>query len=109
MPSTSLVAKTSKKTETTTDEVEAKTKDSAALLAETDALMAQIDELIGADKVTALQEILPVLDKPYTLADAIREGSMVTDQKIGGWADKAKGETCALSAALLAVKARGLA
>lgn len=41
----------------------------------------------------------------YTLADAMREGSTVTTQKIGGWGD---GETaCALTAATVAAKARG--
>lgn len=41
----------------------------------------------------------------YTLADAMREGSTVTEQKIGGWGD---GETaCALTAATVAAKARG--
>ena len=41
----------------------------------------------------------------YTLADAIREGSSVTGQKVAGWVD---GENvCALSAALISAKARG--
>ena len=41
----------------------------------------------------------------YTLADAIREGSKVSKQEVGGWGD---GETaCALTAAAIAVKARG--
>lgn len=42
----------------------------------------------------------------YTLADAIREGSSVTDKKENGWLG-ANGEACALSAALIACKARG--
>ena len=41
----------------------------------------------------------------YTLADAIREGASVTDQKIGGWIEG--GESCALGAAWIAAKARG--
>lgn len=41
----------------------------------------------------------------YTLADAIREGSGVTDQKFGGWVT---GDTaCALGAGWIAAKARG--
>jgi hypothetical protein len=41
----------------------------------------------------------------YTLADAMREGSTVSEQKIGNWGD---GETaCALTAATIAAKARG--
>jgi hypothetical protein len=42
----------------------------------------------------------------YTLADAIREGSTVTGQKIGGWYTET--EACALSAAHIAAQARGL-
>lgn len=41
----------------------------------------------------------------YTLADAIREGSKVTDQAYN-WGDGAT--ACALSAGYLAAKARGL-
>lgn len=43
----------------------------------------------------------------YTLADAIREGSSVTDQQLGGYCSD-DGKLCAMSAALLAVKARRL-
>jgi hypothetical protein len=48
-----------------------------------------------------------VLTEGFTLADAIREGSTVTGQKVGGWADT-DGNACALSAAFVAVKAHGL-
>lgn len=41
----------------------------------------------------------------YTLADAIREGSTVTAQKVGGWIEG--GEACALGAGFLAAQARG--
>jgi hypothetical protein len=41
----------------------------------------------------------------YTLADAIREGSSVTDQKRLGWVDQSS--ACALGAGFLAAKARG--
>ena len=41
----------------------------------------------------------------YTLADAIREGSGVTDQKIGGWVEG--NLACALGAGWIAAKARG--
>ena len=41
----------------------------------------------------------------YTLADAIREGSSVTSQKVGGWIE---GESsCALGACYIAAQARG--
>lgn len=40
----------------------------------------------------------------YTLADAIREGSRVTSQKVGGWVQGHS--ACALGAANLAARAR---
>lgn len=43
----------------------------------------------------------------YTLADAIREGSNHTTQKVGGWVDN--GQACALGAGYLAARARGYA
>lgn len=43
---------------------------------------------------------------PITLADLIREGSTVTEQEVGGWVSN--GKACALSAAWLAAKARGI-
>lgn len=43
----------------------------------------------------------------YTLADAIREGSSVTEQATG-WGD-GESKACALTAAATAVKARGYA
>jgi hypothetical protein len=42
----------------------------------------------------------------YTLADAIREGSKYTEQKRLAW--YGDGEACALSAAYIALRARGL-
>ena len=49
---------------------------------------------------------MKVVTEGYTLADAIREGSSVTEQAVGAWGD---GETaCALTAAKVALKARGL-
>jgi hypothetical protein len=59
----------------------------------------KVDELKGM-----LGEIELHVIADYTLADAIREGSMVSKQTYG-WGD---GETaCALSAAVMAAKARG--
>lgn len=56
------------------------------------------------DIITELQaKELEVLTS-YTLADAIREGSSVTNQAYG-WGSG--GNACALSAARLAAKARG--
>lgn len=72
------------------------------LLSDIDAILAEVEEEIRAH-AEATEET-----KPFTLADAIREGAAVTDQAIGAWTTP-KGETCALSAAYLAVKARGLA
>lgn len=42
----------------------------------------------------------------YTLADAIREGSSVSDKATNAWTGE-NGEACALSAAVIACKARG--
>jgi hypothetical protein len=58
-------------------------------------------------KVEQLATQLPDLEKAmsYSLADAIREGSSVTGQCVGNWDDQ-DGNVCALSAALVAVKAR---
>lgn len=60
------------------------------------------------EKVTELRAVLGEIELKvlgnYTLADAIREGSTVTDQAYN-WGD---GNTaCALSAAVIAAKARG--
>jgi hypothetical protein len=68
--------------------------------------MSKIDE-----KVDELRAIIPDLGDielktmEYTLADAIREGSMVTKQAIGGFGDGH--EACAMSAAVIAAAARG--
>lgn len=67
------------------------------------ALEPKVDELKGT-----LEEIeMDVLTQGYTLADAIREGSSVTGQYYG-WYDKKGENACALSAAYIAVRARGL-
>lgn len=42
----------------------------------------------------------------YRLSDAIREGSSVTKQKIGGWGDSEN--ACALHAGVIAARARGI-
>ncbi|HET9118503.1 MAG TPA: hypothetical protein VFN75_10610 [Pseudonocardiaceae bacterium] len=61
----------------------------------------------AAEKIADLEANLPELEQAmsYSLADAIREGSTVTGQCVGNWHDT-EGNVCALSAALLAVKAR---
>ena len=65
--------------------------------------MYKIDEKIDELRQT-LNDIELEVTTNYTLADAIREGSTVTTQ-IYNWGD---GETaCALSAAVMAAKARG--
>ncbi len=43
----------------------------------------------------------------FTLADAIREGSSLTEQCVGGWTDSS-GSVCALSAAMISLSARHL-
>lgn len=43
----------------------------------------------------------------YTLADAIREGSSVTRQRVGGWVGRE--DACAIGAGYLAARARGYA
>jgi hypothetical protein len=101
MTSTALVArpKTDRPSET---EVEAKDTrtDAEQLLTDTDAMLDKIDEVLD-EQPTATD------CTPFTLADAIREGSKLHPQAIGMFTGP-KGETCALSAALEAVKARGL-
>ncbi len=65
--------------------------------------MNKIDE-----KATELKEMLGGIELAvltnYTLADAIREGSSVSEQSYD-WGDGAR--ACALSAAVIAAKARG--
>lgn len=64
---------------------------------------------------TKADELAPLLEEldlehamSYSLADAIREGSTVTEQCVGGWVSEDGEKMCALSAALTAVKARHL-
>jgi hypothetical protein len=64
-------------------------------------LAADLDE----DTKALLGEIDMKVRTGYTLADAIREGSTVSRQEVGGWGN---GESaCALTAAAIAAKARG--
>ena len=66
-----------------------------------------LDAPVFIEKQAELEEALPELEEAmsYSLADAIREGSTVTDQMIGEW-EGLDGSVCALSAAALAAKAR---
>lgn len=41
----------------------------------------------------------------YSLADAMREGASVTDQRFGAWIGE--GQSCSLGASWIAAKARG--
>ena len=53
-----------------------------------------------------LKETLEEIEgRPYTLADAVREGCLVTDQAIGASTNPA-GEACALQAAFTSIQAR---
>ena len=83
------------------------------LVALSDELLDEIDKVLDQSAIQTLKDrfVLEGLDdiKPYTLADAMREGSTVSDQCIGSWTDVKLGETCALSAAMLAIRARGIA
>jgi hypothetical protein len=66
----------------------------------------KIDEKVDALKgIIDATEITELNRMNFRLSDAIREGSSVTDQEVGGWGD---GDTaCALSAAVISAKARG--
>ena len=67
----------------------------------------ELNELLDAETKASLGEIeLNVLARPYTLADAIREGARVTEHSTDGWGDGER--ACALSAAVIAARARGL-
>jgi hypothetical protein len=66
--------------------------------------MTKIDEKVDELKAM-LRDIELDVTTSYTLADAIREGSMVTSQNVGSWGN---GENaCALTAATIAAKSRG--
>lgn len=96
------------------EEVQPDVADSKEVVAKTDALLSEIDQILAKAQDEWDWKIAPLDDeKPYTLADAMREGEQVTDQAIGSWMQVKeagqRGETCALSAAYLALKARGLA
>lgn len=69
--------------------------------------MNKIDTHPGIDQLRQeLGEIEMDVLTSYTLADAIREGCSVSDKATNAWLGS-NGEACALSAALIAVKARG--
>jgi hypothetical protein len=87
-------------------------KESSEVLAETDKLLDDIDRLLDQEAIKTLQERMegfdPSDEQPLTLSQLMREGATVTDQAIGQWV-KPTGQTCALSAAMLAARARGIA
>lgn len=64
-------------------------------------------ERLSTDLEQEIDAIGLKVETGYTLADAMREGSTVTNQRFGGWIDG--GESCALGAAWIAAKARGYA
>lgn len=66
----------------------------------------ELEKVLDEETQATLGEIeLGVLTAPYSLADAIRDGIKVTD-KARGWGD---GSTaCALTAASIAAKSKGL-
>lgn len=66
--------------------------------------MNKIDEKVEELK-NAIDEIGMSVYTGYTLADAIREGSKVTEHAVGDWGDGSN--ACALTAAVISAKARG--
>lgn len=64
---------------------------------------AKIEELQAKLDLKKLESI-----KDYTLSDAIREGSSVTDQATHRFFSGDGQEACALQAALIAARARGM-
>lgn len=66
--------------------------------------MSKIDE-----KAEELRQLLGEVElgvlSSYTLADAIREGSQVTEHEQAGWGDGFK--ACALTTAVVSARARG--
>jgi hypothetical protein len=66
----------------------------------------ELQEILDAETQATLGEIeLNVLTAPYSLADAIRDGIKVSN-KSNGWGSG--NMACALSAAAIAAKAKGL-
>lgn len=60
------------------------------------------------DVAETLRDVeMDVLTESYTLADAIREGCLNTEQAFNVWRD-GNGRVCTLTAAYLAAKARGI-
>ena len=99
--------------QSTTEQQQNSSKESSEeVLEATTKLLADIDRVLDQDAIAnlkdQLKEVDPTEEKPLTLSQLMREGSSVTDQAIGQWV-KPTGETCALSAAMLAARARGLA
>lgn len=90
---------------------EPSSKTSEEVLEATDKVLDAIDAVLDQNAIKRLQEDLkdfdPAVEKPLTLSELMREGATVTDQAFSAWT-KPTGETCALSAATLAARARGL-
>ena len=77
-------------------------------------LIETIDEVLDENVVATMEEQAQLFDpaepKPYSLADAMREGATMGPQVHGGWGTAEEGSpACALTSTLLAVKKRGLA
>jgi hypothetical protein len=103
---------TQEKQEEVEDLPVADTTDSKALVAKSDTLMDEIDAILDQNAVQKIRETAVETSAAYTLADAMREGSQVTDQAVGTWTRRKPGdvgEACALAACMTAVRARGLA
>lgn len=86
------------------------TKSSAEIVAKTNDVLDQIDKILAEveEEIRQHAEAKQTDEvKPFTLADAIRLGSEVTNQAVGAWSTQS-GEVCALAAAYLAVQSMGL-
>ena len=66
----------------------------------------KIDEKVDELRKELGEIELGVVTEGYTLANAIREGSIVTEKCTGGWGNG--DDACGNSAAYLALRARGL-
>lgn len=82
---------------------------SAEAKAEADAVLDEIDRVLDQDAVARLREAKKEqVNSNPTLSDLMREGASVSNQAIGSWASAEQNTTCALSAAVLAARARGV-
>lgn len=68
----------------------------------------QILEMPAIDHLRDMLSEIEVKVNTFSLADAIREGATVTEKATDSWYDAENNQACALSAALISARARGL-